>query len=403
MILSVRRYRRMARVSVFFAATALVAGMVGCVGPEYGLTIASTTGGEVISPGEGTFTYDAGTAVDLVAEPDECYRFITWTGNVSAIADVNAAATTIIINDDYTITASFASVIDDSIFGKLTKVEADPQRGFHWAYYFYLPNSLCSLGGEHQTIYLLVEPNRTGYPSDDQEAHDSAARALANARESYAEQLGVALLVPTFPRPQHPDLYIQALDRNTMLSTIDEYERIDLQLLSMIDDASDRLSGSGITVHGRILMWGFSASGMFVSRFAVMHPDRIQAATIGAPGGWPTAPLEQWEDISLTYPVGIADTKDITGKEFDIEEFRSIPLYFYMGDMDTYQRLPYDAQVDVRLFGATPVERWPIAEEMYESAGCNSQFVLYPGVGHQITDAMWADTKDFFLNNMEPP
>jgi hypothetical protein len=76
---------------------------------QYVLTIESTDGGEVITPGEGYFTYDAGTTVQLIAEPNTCYQFVDWTGDVSAIAYVEATATTIIMNDDYTITASFAS------------------------------------------------------------------------------------------------------------------------------------------------------------------------------------------------------------------------------------------------------------------------------------------------------
>ena len=75
--------------------------------PEYDLTINSTVGGEVTTPGEGTFTYDTGTVVDLVATPDAGYRFVEWTGNVSTIADVNAAETIITMNGDYDITANF--------------------------------------------------------------------------------------------------------------------------------------------------------------------------------------------------------------------------------------------------------------------------------------------------------
>ena len=74
----------------------------------YDLTIASTAGGSVSTPGEGTFTYDEGTVVDLVAESDASYHFDNWTGDVDTIANVNATATTITMNDDYFITAKFA-------------------------------------------------------------------------------------------------------------------------------------------------------------------------------------------------------------------------------------------------------------------------------------------------------
>jgi hypothetical protein len=77
---------------------------------QYDLSINSTGGGSVTTPGEGKFNYTAGTIVDLVATPDAAYRFVEWTGDVGTIADVNAAATTIIMNNDYSITANFVGV-----------------------------------------------------------------------------------------------------------------------------------------------------------------------------------------------------------------------------------------------------------------------------------------------------
>jgi hypothetical protein len=75
----------------------------------YSLTIASTEGGEVTTPGEGTFVYGNSTVVELVAVPDEGYQFVNWTGNVSTIADIYTASTTIAMNASYSITASFKS------------------------------------------------------------------------------------------------------------------------------------------------------------------------------------------------------------------------------------------------------------------------------------------------------
>jgi hypothetical protein len=83
--------------------------MIGCGGTpvQHELTIASTPGGSVTTPGEGVFTYDRETAVDLAAEAEEGYRFAAWTGMVGRIADVNSPITTISMYADFTITASF--------------------------------------------------------------------------------------------------------------------------------------------------------------------------------------------------------------------------------------------------------------------------------------------------------
>jgi len=82
---------------------------------EYDLTISSTEGGSVTTPGERTFTYDGGTVLDLVAEADEGYLFDEWTGDVGTIANVNAAITTITMNGDYSITANFVAAYDLTI------------------------------------------------------------------------------------------------------------------------------------------------------------------------------------------------------------------------------------------------------------------------------------------------
>ncbi len=74
---------------------------------QYDLSVSSTTGGSVTKPGEGDFTYDEGTVVDLIAEEDSGYQFVNWTGDADTIEDVNAASTTITMNGDYSITANF--------------------------------------------------------------------------------------------------------------------------------------------------------------------------------------------------------------------------------------------------------------------------------------------------------
>lgn len=68
---------------------------------RYMLAIMGTPGGSVISPGEGTFTYDTGAVVNLVATPASGYKFLNWSGDVGAIANVSAASTSIIMNGNH--------------------------------------------------------------------------------------------------------------------------------------------------------------------------------------------------------------------------------------------------------------------------------------------------------------
>ena len=87
--------------------------------PQYELTISSTSRGLVNTPGEGTFTYDPTTVVNLVAEPEEGYRFVNWTGSVDTIADVNASTTNISMDGDYSITANFEEIPTPPINGPI--------------------------------------------------------------------------------------------------------------------------------------------------------------------------------------------------------------------------------------------------------------------------------------------
>jgi hypothetical protein len=107
----------MMRVSIFLItvalliATALVAGAVPSgqtpASPSYVLTIDSSSGGNVTTPGVGNFTYYEGTVVYLLATPHAGYHFVNWTGNVSTISNVKRLATSITINGSYSIMANF--------------------------------------------------------------------------------------------------------------------------------------------------------------------------------------------------------------------------------------------------------------------------------------------------------
>jgi hypothetical protein len=107
-IASSKRDRYLTGVGVFLVTVALISTMVGCAQPvQYDLTISTGEGGEVSDPGEGTFAFEVGEVVSLVAVAENGYRFANWTGNVSAIADVNAVSTTVSMNDSYRVTANF--------------------------------------------------------------------------------------------------------------------------------------------------------------------------------------------------------------------------------------------------------------------------------------------------------
>ena len=271
---------------------------------------------------------------------------------------------------------------------RLRHVEADAGKGFRSDYYLYVPESLHRDAGGMAT--LLVQPNNSGRTSDDIAAHQRDAWITGFERKRIADELGVALLVPAFPRTASEwRVYTHALDRDVLTTRDPALARLDLQLLAMIDDARTRLGRDGTRVDARVLLQGFSASAMFANRFTVLHPRRVRAATIGSPGGWPIAPVDKVGTDALPYPAGTADLAALVGKPFDAAAFARVPQYLYLGAADDNDSLDFEdgwdkpaaAEVD-RLFGDTPLARWKHAEALYARAGANARFELVPGIGH---------------------
>ena len=276
-------------------------------------------------------------------------------------------------------------------------------RNFDWPYYLWIPPGLDG------TTAVLVEPNNSGFVSDVELDHDSSAINLLGWRSTFAARLGVPLLVPTFPRPRSRWwVYSHALDRDSLTTTAEGLERVDLQLIEMIEDARLRLAALGVEAGPKVLMMGFSASGQFTNRFAILHPDRVLAAAAGSPGGWPLAPVATWNGETLPYNVGIGDAEAILGGAIDLDQMRRVPMFLYMGDADTNDSVPFsdgydDAQRELvnRMFGTDPVARWPHAQAIYDAAGMNATFALYPGVGHTITAEMFSDVEAFLRAHLE--
>ena len=137
-----------------------------------------------------------------------------------------------------------------------------------------------------------------------------------------------------------------------------------------------------------------------------MHPEFMQAAAVGSPGGWPIAPVPVYHDQKLRYQVGVAEFEQVTGKPFDPAAVAAVPQMVFMGDQDSNDSVIYnDAYEDrdritvFRLFGPTLMARWPIAVELYRQTFPLAEFKLYPGVAHAFTKDMETDVEAFFVKH----
>jgi len=273
----------------------------------------------------------------------------------------------------------------------LIEVPASPEQGFNYPYILFVPANL----DETRKHRLLVEPNNTGFPTDEMQTHMARAREDLVIDSPYsmpiprmmAERLGVPLLVPVFPRLY--DAYTHALTRDALL--IDERDpafRVDLQLVAMIEDARNLLAHNGIRIKEKIFIDGFSASASFATRFALIHPELVRAVAAGGGTLW-TLPLDTYKGRTLRYPVGIADLEDLTGIGFNMEEYRKVAHFIYWGEQDTNDTVmapdcfhPEDSKLILSILGHSVQDRWVGTQAIYREAGAAVQFVTYKGVGH---------------------
>jgi predicted esterase len=286
----------------------------------------------------------------------------------------------------------------------IIKIEADASKGFAYPYYLFVPDALRGEKAENEATRLLVVPNNTGTVNDDFAVHEANVKQKMMQLSMAFGKLNVPVLMPVFPRPKTDwTIYTHALDRDAMLTGKAEYKRFDLQLAAMIRSAQETLAKENLKTDPKVLMYGFSASGMFVNRFAFLHPEMVEAVASGSPGGWAIAPAERFKGKALRYPIGTADFKTVAGSRIDSKNLKKVSFFIFMGDKDENDSLTFadgyedeDKTLVFELFGKTPLERWEISKKLYAENKLQAEFKLYPDTAHKVTPAMIGDIQAFF-------
>ena len=289
--------------------------------------------------------------------------------------------------------------------GKILLIESNSDKGFNFPYFLFIPYNIA----DDSELTMILEPNNSGFVDDNLDKHKEKALRTAT-RDFYtgnyvARSLQLPLLVPVFPRSESDwKIYTHALDRDVMLEKDTDIERLDLQLLAMVDDARERLKEMGYHIDEQFFFTGFSASGTFANRFAALHPERVKALAAGGINGLLFLPLEEMNDIKLTYPVGTFDFQELFGKPFNAEAFREIPQFYFMGALDDNDAIPYadafdptEREVIYQILGREmQPQRWENCQNIYKTEGVNAHFRTYEDIGHEHPEEIKENIALFF-------
>ena len=143
---------------------------------------------------------------------------------------------------------------------------------------------------------------------------------MRDSFRDFAERTGTVLLLPLFP------VGAAAPDDVHGYKWIDAHAvRYDVLLLDMIDQAAEMWP----LASNRFALFGFSGGGQFSHRFLYLHPHRLTALSIGAPGNV-TLP-----DFTRPWPAGLRGLEERFGVELDTDAVQAIPIHLVVGGADT--------------------------------------------------------------------
>jgi len=290
----------------------------------------------------------------------------------------------------------------------ILKIDAKPWLGFNYLYYLRIPKGL----NQTEIQYLLVETNNSG--TNDTMLHHEKETYLETTRHSLGGSLctkmKLPLLMPIFPRPAKEwQIYTHAFDRDAAMLKTGNMKRLDLQLIAMIEDAKTELKKYGIQTKDKFLMNGFSASGTFANRFTLIHPTLVAGTACGGINAIPILCVDELEKTKLNYPIGTADFEKLFGSRPDLESYKKVPQFIYMGENDKNDAVLYDDAYSkheriliLKLLGKQLIpDRFSKCESVYVQNKVNSTFKVYPGIGHQTDLKVCNDVIEFFAKAME--
>lgn len=154
--------------------------------------------------------------------------------------------------------------------------------------------------------------------------------------------------------------------------------RYDHVLLGMVDEVAARY---GIHLD-QFALAGYSGGGQFTNRFMYLHPQRLWAGSIGAPGS--VTLLDGGRD----WWVGTAGMHEAFGIRADLDALRRLPVQLVVGsaDLETWEITHREGgkhwMPGANDAGRTRPERLAALQRSLQAAGVNAQLDIVPGVAH---------------------
>jgi pimeloyl-ACP methyl ester carboxylesterase len=288
--------------------------------------------------------------------------------------------------------------------GILTLREADASIAYDW--FTYVPQSI----DKTQLNHIWMTGLHGNLITDDYEEITAESQQQAAWRTSLAEEHGYIMLVPVIPRPATDHAYAVAFDWKVFLDSTDPFcQRPDFKVNLMMDQFTEDLRNAGYSVDDKVFIDGYSAGAMFAQRYTLLHPERVHAIAAGQCGGAMTLPESVYTATTTTemeWPVGVRDFPSLVGYPFNLEAYREVAQFIYIGDEDTTNSTLWgtgelwrtQSQIDFlnSRFGDTDPVRLESQASYLADLDYDIAFRLYPGVGHQFTSQMIDDTFAFF-------
>lgn len=253
------------------------------------------------------------------------------------------------------------------------------------------PTTVFASKTDPRFAYSLFVPPDVGAATTILVAQHGTGRAMFDMRNAFGEfgrYNDCLVLAPLFPVGPLGD------GNSDGFKYIREGDiRYDTVLLGMIDEVAGRY---GINAD-RFFLYGYSGGGHFAHRFFYLHPDRLKAVSIGAPGSV-TMP-----DETRDYWVGCRNLEALFGRRLDVAAMRTVAVHQVVGGADretweiTHKPGGRNWMEGANSAGATRVDRSTTLNEAFKALGIKTRFDIIPGVSHDNLKAV-GKVKDFFLD-----